>query len=387
MAEGYLQGRVGAGTFVTAAAVPEQQKRHQSRPGGALRPRVGWVFVPDPTSSRDDSPRADFRVGIPDPALFPFDTWRRLVSAELRLRANLPGTYGEPSGHPALREAIAGQLGRSRSLRAVADDILITNGTQQALDLTARVLLAPGDVVAVEEPGYSRARALLASRGATVVGVPVDPEGIVVQRIPAGARLVFCTPSHQFPLGFVMSLARRRELLRWADDHDAAIFEDDYDSEFRFTPRPLAPLHSLDREGRVLYAGTFSNARVRCPAPGCGSTVGRGDEGCADVRHRPGGAGRSLRRSARSAGPGAGLRHGAAAVDRFGTGRSRPTGAPIPDAGGPPVDQGGGGDAQCPQHVRTRQPEHRRHADEREDRARRPEPRGSSRIAEAVPIT
>lgn len=113
-------------------------------------------------------------------------------------------------------------------------------------------------MVAVEEPGDSRARALLASHGATVVGVPVDPEGIVVQRIPAGARLVFSTPSHQFPLGFVMSLARRRELLRWADD--AAIFEDDYDSEFRFTPRPLAPLHSLDREGRVLYAGTFSKS-------------------------------------------------------------------------------------------------------------------------------
>ena len=259
-AEGYLQGRVGAGTFVTAAAVAEPDKRDQHRRGGALRPRVGWVFAPDPTSSRDDSPGADFRVGIPDPALFPFDTWRRLVSAELRLRANLPGTYGEPSGHPALREAIAGQLGRSRSLRAVADDILITNGTQQALDLTARVLLAPGNLVAVEEPGYSRARALLASHGATVVGVPVDAEGIVVQRIPAGARLVFSTPSHQFPLGIPMSLERRRELLRWADEHDSAIFEDDYDSEFRFTARPLAPLHSLDRSGRVLYAGTFSKS-------------------------------------------------------------------------------------------------------------------------------
>jgi GntR family transcriptional regulator / MocR family aminotransferase len=260
VAEGYLSAKVGSGTFV-AAAVPAPPRRPA---GGAdpLRPRTGWPLTPEPVSGDAPKPRYDFRAGVPDAGLFPFDTWRRLVAAESRLRANSPGTYAGPAGHPALRAAIARYLGVSRSLRASADDVVVTNGTQHALDLIARVLLRPGDVVAVEEPGYPPARRLFAAHGCRVVGVPVDAEGVVAAALPAAARLVYTTPSHQFPLGGTMSLARRRELLDWARRRPAAIVEDDYDSEFRFSARPLEPLAGLDTAGRVLYAGTFSKTML-----------------------------------------------------------------------------------------------------------------------------
>jgi GntR family transcriptional regulator/MocR family aminotransferase len=255
-AEGFLVGRVGAGTYVAAESATVRRRREP--PAAGLHPRVGWTFEPTITSSEQESPRYDFRVGIPDPELFPFDTWRRLLTSELRLRANNPGTYAEPAGLPGLRQAIARYVGYARSVRAEADDIVITNGTQQALDLIGRVLLSPGDVVAVEDPGYPPARDLFASLGARVVGVPVDGEGLIVDGLPVKARLVYVTPSHQFPLGTPMSLVRRRMLLAWAARRGAAIVEDDYDSEFRFSARPLDPLQSLDTSGRVLYVGTFS---------------------------------------------------------------------------------------------------------------------------------
>jgi GntR family transcriptional regulator/MocR family aminotransferase len=214
------------------------------------------------TSAEEAPPKYDFRVGIPDAGLFPFDTWRRLVAAELRLRANSPGMYADPSGHPALRAAIARYLGYSRSVRATADDVLVTNGTQHALELIARVLLRPGDVVAVEEPGYLPARRLFASLGARVTGVPVDPDGLRVDALPAAARLVYATPSHQFPLGRAMSMGRRVALLDWARRRQVAVVEDDYDSEFRFSARPLEPLYALDTAGRVIYVGTFSKSML-----------------------------------------------------------------------------------------------------------------------------
>jgi GntR family transcriptional regulator/MocR family aminotransferase len=258
-AEGYLSSRVGSGTFVAGAPAPLRPRRAAADP---LRPRAGWTFGPAPTSGKGPAPRYDFRTGIPDARLFPFDTWRRLVSAELRLRANSPGTYAEPSGHPALRAAIARYLGYGRSVRATPGDVVVTNGTQHALDLIARVLVRPGEQVAVEEPGYPPARRLFASLGARVVGVPVDGQGLVVDALPAQARLVYTTPSHQFPLGRAMSLGRRRELLDWAARRQTAIVEDDYDSEFRFSARPLEPLYSLDTAGRVLYVGTFSKSML-----------------------------------------------------------------------------------------------------------------------------
>ncbi|WP_232050687.1 PLP-dependent aminotransferase family protein [Actinoplanes sp. OR16] len=258
-AEGYLTSKVGSGTFVAVTHLVAQRPIHEADP---LRPRAGWTLTPLPASGQVAAPRYDFRTGIPDPSLFPFDTWRRLVSAELRLRANNPGTYGDPSGHPALRSAVARYIGYSRSVRTTADEVVVTNGTQHALDLIARVLVRPGDVVAVEEPGYPPARRLFESLGARVAGVPVDEEGLVVGELPAAARLVYVTPSHQFPLGRVMSLARRHELLDWAGRRRAAIVEDDYDSEFRFSARPLEPLRTLDGGGRVLYAGTFSKCMI-----------------------------------------------------------------------------------------------------------------------------
>ncbi|AEV82691.1 GntR family transcriptional regulator [Actinoplanes sp. SE50] len=258
-AEGHLTARVGAGTFVAVARTPRPAPRAVPDP---LRPRAGWAFAPVLTSGSVPAPKYDFRIGIPDASLFPFDTWRRMVAAELRLRANGPGTYADPYGHPALRAAIARYLGYARSIRVTEDEVLVTNGVQHALDLIGRVLLRPGDTVAVEEPGYPPARALFASLGARVVGVPVDDAGLVVDRLPAHARIVYVTPSHQFPLGAVLSLDRRRQLLDWARRRQSAIVEDDYDSEFRFGSRPLEPLRALDRCGRVLYVGTFSKTML-----------------------------------------------------------------------------------------------------------------------------
>ncbi len=180
------------------------------------------------------------------------------MSRELRGSTLNAGAYGDPAGHPALRDAIARFVGTSRAVRVATDDVIVTQGTQQALDLVGRVLVEPGDCVAVEEPGYQPARKLFRSLGARVVGVPVDDEGLDVDALPSTARLVYTTPSHQFPLGTPMSLERRSALLAWAERHGAVIVEDDYDSEFRFEDRPLAPLQSLDRGGRVVYVGSFS---------------------------------------------------------------------------------------------------------------------------------
>jgi GntR family transcriptional regulator/MocR family aminotransferase len=256
-ADGFLVGKVGAGTFVCAEPLNRVAPRIAPRTGSA-RPRQLWRTMPGPSSNPAVPSAYDFTVGVPDARLFPFETWRRLVSRELRPSAFRTADYGDPAGHPRLRTAIARHIGLSRSVRADPDDVLVTQGAQQALDLVGRVLLEPGDCVAVEEPGYPQARLLFRSLGARVVGVPVDGEGIEVAALPKGARLVYTTPSHQFPLGTPMSLARRTALLDWAERQDAVVIEDDYDSEFRFSDRPLEPLQSLDRSGRVVYVGSFS---------------------------------------------------------------------------------------------------------------------------------
>lgn len=255
VAEGFLDARVGAGTFVSAVAATPPRCA-----AGAVRPREGWRWSPVPVSGERPPPAYDFRVGIPDASLFPFDTWRRIIAAESRLGGHAPGSYAGPGGLPRLREAIARSVAYGRGVRADPEEVVVTSGTQQALDLVARVLLAPGDVVAVEDPGYGFARELFASHGARVVPTRVDEEGLVVADLPADTRLVYTTPSHQFPLGVVLSLPRRRALLAFAAAHDAAVVEDDYDSEFRFSDRPLEPLHALDETGRVVYVGTFSKS-------------------------------------------------------------------------------------------------------------------------------
>lgn len=272
-AEGFLEGRAGAGTFVTARPMPirtatagspatgrsGRPREDRSEGDGGAGPRRLWREIPVPLRSEEaPEPTYDFRLGAPDPELFPLATWRRLVARELRPSAIRAGTYGDPSGHAGLRAAITRYVGISRSVRAEPDDVLVTQGAQQALDLIGRVLIEPGDHVAVEEPGYPPARLLFRSLGARVTGVPVDSEGLDVAAIPPAVRLVYVTPSHQFPLGAPMSLERRTALLAWARRRGGTVIEDDYDSEFRFGGRPLEPLQSLDRDGRVIYVGSFS---------------------------------------------------------------------------------------------------------------------------------
>jgi GntR family transcriptional regulator/MocR family aminotransferase len=253
--EGFITARVGSGTFVSEGIASRAGRPGPA--GGALRPRPLWDDVVV-TTVFDKPAEFDFRTGIPDATLFPYQSWRRLLVRQLRPAAVGDGSYGDPAGHPGLRLAIARHVGLARGVQAGAAEVVVTNGTQQAVDVVARVLLAPGDRVAVESPGYGPPRRLMASLGAEVVGVPVDDQGLVVEAIPPRTRLVYVTPSHQFPLGMAMSLSRRLALLAWAERHDAAIVEDDYDSEFRYGGRPIEPLQTLDPSGRVIYVGSFS---------------------------------------------------------------------------------------------------------------------------------
>jgi GntR family transcriptional regulator / MocR family aminotransferase len=261
VAEGVLTSRVGAGTFVSTAPVGSTRARHAPA-GSTVQARSVWKTIPEPRPARASAPLYDFRVGSPDATLFPFTVWRRLVARQLRPGPLDWARYGEPSGHVGLRAAIARHIGISRSVRASAEDVIVTQGAQQALDLIGRVVLDADDTVAVEEPGYPPARLLFRTFGARVIGVPVDAEGLVVSAIPKAARLVYVTPSHQFPLGVPMSLPRRTALLAWAEQRNALIIEDDYDSEFRFEGRPLDPLQTLDTTGRVIYVGSFSKVML-----------------------------------------------------------------------------------------------------------------------------
>jgi GntR family transcriptional regulator/MocR family aminotransferase len=258
LSEGFTESHVGRGTFVAGEV---RSRPTSSTPSGALAAREIWESVPEPAVLRRTF-ELDFRTGVPDVRSFPYDAWGRLNAREWHRAAIGRGSYGEPGGDPGLREAIAQHVSVSRGVRATRANVVVTNGTQQALDLVARTLLSPGDVVAVEDPGYGPPRHLFRSLGLKIAGVPVDDAGIRVDAIPAAARLVLVTPSHQYPLGMAMSLGRRLALLSWAEDHDAAIVEDDYDSEFRLSGRPVEPLQLLDDAGRVIYVGTFSKTML-----------------------------------------------------------------------------------------------------------------------------
>jgi GntR family transcriptional regulator / MocR family aminotransferase len=255
-AEGFVTSRVGDCTRVSRD-VPFFSDERLREVRNELRPRSLWLSIALP-SALAHSATFDFRTGIPDADLFPWTMWRRLAARTLQVSDPAHRLYGDPAGLPELRRAIARHVAISRGVVAAPDDVTVTNGTQQALDVIARVLLSPGDRVAVEDPGYSPPRRLFESLGARVLSVPVDREGLVVKAIPLSARLIYVTPSHQYPLGMSMTLERRQQLLAWADRHNAAVVEDDYDSEFRFGDRPLEPLSTLDVSGRVVYVGSFS---------------------------------------------------------------------------------------------------------------------------------
>ena len=277
IAEGYLSARHGSGTFV-APELPDRAFRAQPLTfDHALEPGVGPPGLASfgqrvlegevPGQMREDRSRYsayEFRYGTPSFDEFPMDAWRTLTKRVLDYPPQALLGYGPTEGLKDLRESLSRYLQRSRGVRCDAGQVLVVNGSQQALDLAARVLVEPGDIVAVEEPGYPGARAVFQAAGAKLVPVPVDSEGIRVGDLPEGAKLAYVTPSHQFPTGAVMSAARRLELLEWAARTGAYIVEDDYDSEFRYEGRPLAALQGLDEAGRVIYTGTLS--KVLLPA-------------------------------------------------------------------------------------------------------------------------
>jgi GntR family transcriptional regulator / MocR family aminotransferase len=252
-AEGYIEGRSGGGSVVSAAPLAVRLRSRVAALEPTRRAADIAPYDPDPTAEV----LFDCRPGRLDLALFPVAAWRRCV---LRTLNRAPGQYDDPRGTPELRAALANWVARSRGVAATPEDTVVTSGAGHAIDLVARVVADPGATVAVEEPGYPQTVSLFRSQGLRVVGVPVDDHGIVVDAIPPRVRLVYVTPSHQYPLGMVMARRRRLELLHWANRSGAAIVEDDYDSEFRHTARPLEPLQRLDRDGRVIYVGTFSKS-------------------------------------------------------------------------------------------------------------------------------
>jgi len=208
-----------------------------------------------------------FRVSEPSLDAFPFTAWSRLVARHSRRLPRRLMKYGSPMGDLPLRQALASYLGAARAVRCEAEQIMVVGGSQQALEIAARVLVDPGQAVWVEEPGYGGARDALALAGARLVPVPVDDEGLDVaagRRASARARCAVVTPSHQYPLGATMSASRRLQLLDWAESAGAWIVEDDYDSEYRYDTQPVSALQGLDRNARVVYIGTFS--KVLFPA-------------------------------------------------------------------------------------------------------------------------
>ena len=246
--EGYVETRGTAGSFISP---------HVAAMAPSPAPRAGRAeAVPDPPSRI-----GAFQPGLPALDAFPRTLWSRLTARAARQLAPAALAYPDPAGLPPLRAAIAAYLALARGIACDAAQVFVTAGYQGALALIARARLRPGVAVWVEDPGYLRARQGLAAAGAVLVPVPVDAEGLDVAagraRAPhAGFALV--TPTHQSPLGMALSLRRRLALLAWAEAAGAWIIEDDYDSEFRYTGPPLPALKSLDRAGRVLYAGSFS---------------------------------------------------------------------------------------------------------------------------------
>jgi len=253
--------RTGTGTFVAPRlSQTPRPLRSEDLAGRLVAQR--WQTMDRPLEHPPLAARAryEFVAGASSRRLFPEAQWRQCAMHALRRSGDQRGFYAQPQGLPELREAIARHIGFSRGVDCGADDVLVTAGAQQALDLIARVLLEPGAVVAMEDPGYPPARTAFEMQRARVAPVPVDAEGIRVDAIPDDTRLIYTTPTHQFPLGMPMGMARRHALLARARELGAIVIEDDYDSEFRYATQALEPLKTLDRAGLVAYVGTFSKS-------------------------------------------------------------------------------------------------------------------------------
>lgn len=267
--EGYIDGTVGSGTYVNR--VMPEQLLHVAPPLAA-KPAVRRQPVISDYGRRaklfagyENRPTRAFRANLPALDLFPTTLWAKITMRCLRRisRRHLMGC--DPLGYLPLRQSVAEYLSRSRGVKCVPEQVAIVSGVQVALDLTARLLLNPGDRACVENPGYPGALLAFQAFRARVIAVAVDGEGIVIRQLPSkGVRLIYVTPGHQFPMGTTMSLARRLQLLEWARKSGAVIFEDDYDSEYRYSGRPIPALQGLDSSGLVLYAGSFS--KVLFPA-------------------------------------------------------------------------------------------------------------------------
>jgi GntR family transcriptional regulator/MocR family aminotransferase len=258
-AEGYLQRRVGAGSFVSPMATPLSPPLVQPcKTPPPLSTRGAAVLT---TARRRDHPeRLPFNAGCPDLRAFPHALWQRLLAQCVRRHGPALGDYGDPQGYLPLREAISDWLAQSRGVRCTPEQVVVLTSSQQAIQLAATLLLDPGDAAALEDPGYLGARAALSAAGARLQPIAVDAEGADPASLPVdlACRLIFLTPSHQFPLGHALSLPRRLAWLARARESGAWIIEDDYDGEYQYERNRLPALQSLDRDGRVIYVGTFS---------------------------------------------------------------------------------------------------------------------------------
>ncbi len=263
LAEGYVIGRHGSGTFIAEGlhsadrnVRAKQTARIVLSPYGTYAASaIPKVNVPSP---REKRLRYDFSYRSSPLEGFPLAAWQRTLARRARLAPVKAHEYGSAEGKFNLRDAIASHLRRSRAVVCDPSQIVIVNGSQQGLDLAARVLLKTGDRVVLENPHYQGAREIFRAAGAKLLPIPVDRDGLVIEKLPAKAKLAFVTPSHQFPTGAILPLARRLELLAWAKRAGAVIIEDDYDGEFRYEGQPVESMQGLDTEGRVVYVGTFS---------------------------------------------------------------------------------------------------------------------------------
>jgi GntR family transcriptional regulator/MocR family aminotransferase len=261
-AEGFAAGRAGSGTYVPATLspapiprAPGSSRARLSRFGSFAAAAGATIVFPRP---REKPLRYDFAYGRSVVDCFPFEQWQRILNRRARRIRVRELDYGPAAGSDALREAIAGHLRRSRAVVCDASQVLVVSGSQQALDLVARVLIEPGDTAVIEDPIYQGTREIVRAAGARAHAIAVDRDGLDPESLPDRARIVFVTPSHQYPTGAILPLARRQALLSWARRRNAVIVEDDYDGEFRYDGKPLESLQGLDTEGRVIYVGTFS---------------------------------------------------------------------------------------------------------------------------------
>jgi GntR family transcriptional regulator / MocR family aminotransferase len=273
MAEGYLEGKVGSGTYV-ARTIPDEvlslRDRAPANPVASHPPRVARRAESLSKLAITSLPRRAFEPRVPAVDLFPTKVWGRLVAKEWsRIAAGAlePLTFGEPAGLMRLRQAVADYVGAARGVTCEASQVIITNGLHHGVEIASRVLLDPGDYVWLEDPAYPSTRAALQDAGARVVHVPVIRDGVDIERYSSEypwPRLIYVTPSHQFPLGVTMSVATRLQVLQIASRADAWILEDDYDSEYRHAAGPIPSIQGLDMKERVIYIGTFS--KVLFPA-------------------------------------------------------------------------------------------------------------------------